>query len=295
MTSTPFRSDCKLSARTTRWAWAALTAVLLSVSPALSGGDNPNECQLTSLTFAMTPADRTRTTIGVGEEVTITAPRVANWRVERGPGSVVVGGTVNPVTQVTSTVFTAGDLIAVSKVIAHFNDGTECMIIFKIIRPDTLSQSSPSPYYHRQNATGGGWYANAILALPTTVSFYNANIQEVSNGPSTPVVGVGTGIFTALNGVPHMGGLPWTFNQDNTCNSDMKDKVYISTPAGVIGAGTFRWDIPLVYSTLGGSGDHPVTNRSWPETANSDATGACLVAKPDIQHQFAPGEPTNLP
>lgn len=131
--------------------------------------------ELKSETVATTPADRARTTLGIGEDVSIsTEPPVSvTW-------SVTGGGTVSPVVG-SSTTLIASKSPSTSTVSAS-SDGHSCDIQFTVIKPNGMNCSSdhdigcgvPGP---PNNRIGASTLFNCTV-LPTTVSFWRAEFRE---------------------------------------------------------------------------------------------------------------------
>jgi len=144
------------------------------------GATDTDTCNVTvfkikSQTVATTPADRSRTTIGISEWVTCsTDPSISvEW-------SVVGGGLVDPYSG-TSTTFKASK--SPSNPVVHAQkDGADCTLSFTVIAPTGLTFSfygdvalgTPGP----PNNYIGAISQYTCTIQPTTVSFYNANFQE---------------------------------------------------------------------------------------------------------------------
>jgi len=140
--------------------------------------------RIKSETVSPIPDDRTRTTIGIGEEVTLwTDPSVSvTWSV-----TPAGGGSVYP-PRGTSTTFTASKSPSVSTVHATIGT-TDCTLVFTVIAPTGMKYSpdnadadgfphTPGP---PNNYIGNG-RAFPITIQQTTVSFYNVDFQENKPG-----------------------------------------------------------------------------------------------------------------
>jgi len=130
-------------------------------------------CGLQSETVVETPLPRSRRTIGVCEEVTVTATDSATESVT---WDVSNGGSLNPLTGPTTT-FTAPDTATVSTVTATFPDGTECSIDFTILAPESVSMVVNSGIRHDQGYASVGFWALVTIG-PTNVSFENVQKKE---------------------------------------------------------------------------------------------------------------------
>jgi len=157
---------------------SAGTHLITATVPGLgSDSENMYVLGLTSQTVSTTPADRTRTTIGIGEQVTVSVTPVisVNW-------SVTGGGAVNPGSG-TSTTFTASKSSSTSTIHAVVG-GTDCTLVFSVIAPTGMV------YYHSTDDTTLGTLGppnNQIGARsrftaevqPTTVSFSNVEFRKI--------------------------------------------------------------------------------------------------------------------
>lgn len=131
--------------------------------------------KIKSETVSPIPANRDRTTLGIGEEVICsTEPSVSvDWRVNG-------GGRVSP-TSGTSTTFTASKSPSMS--IVHAELGTnDCTLVFRVVAPNgmnavlkqDLTPGVPGPPNDRIGAAS----RFTCTVLRTSVSFYAAEFQE---------------------------------------------------------------------------------------------------------------------
>lgn len=153
----------------------------------------PGACSITSQTVATVPKDRTRTTIGVGEEVNLTfSPGSASWSTSGGRLSATTGTKVR---------FTAPDR-ATSVTIQAVGSSCTAKIEFTVIEPTGVMME--------RNPGTGTWHTHGIpsvgmrlriFILPVHVSFENISIIEGD------CVGKVTGYFigTSLDGIHHSG------------------------------------------------------------------------------------------
>jgi hypothetical protein len=139
-----------------------------------------NRLTIQSETQATIPNDRTRTKLGIGEEVTVSAAKTVTW-------SVAGGGSVSPIGG-KNTIFTASK--SRSRPIVKATVGKNaCILGFSVIAPNGMK-------YSADNADAGGWphtlgppnnfigngRAFPITIQPTTVSFYNVEFRENKPG-----------------------------------------------------------------------------------------------------------------
>jgi len=141
-----------------------------------------------SETVATTPSDRSRTQIGIGEEVTcsiipasIPASLTANWSENTGNGKV------SPAMG-TSTTFTASQSPSTSRVRVRVG-GVECTLNFTVIAPNGILYSpdnADSPDYPRIPGPPNLFIGNGryfpVTIQPTTVSFCNVEFRENKPG-----------------------------------------------------------------------------------------------------------------
>jgi hypothetical protein len=251
--------------------------IAISFSSAVCGATNPVSCPLiTTETYAETPTNRDRRLLGVCEFVTLTTSEPADWRVETAPGSPAPNGTLlDPTESVPEVIFKAGELLGPAVVVARIiRTGLDCRVTFQVIPPTHVTFHDPRPIYHLSNTTGGGFLANRIHVYPDSVSFYNIEIQEDVS------VGVGTGVFAGGNGAPHTPGNEWGFQFNNDLKPGNNDLVYISAPQGTVGAGTFRWAIPLLYGCIENVPEKRMGDIV--QIAVADSTGDALISKGDL-------------
>ncbi len=227
-------------------------------------------CTLTSETEAMVPTDRARTTVGVGEEVTVTVdPAPATW-------SVGGAGTVSP-SSGASVTFKAGDRAGSATVTAN-GAGGSCSITFTVIEPSGIMMSRTSLVRHQKGHPDCGFLARPYIQ-PATVSFYNIEVREL-NSHSTA-----TGYFHKFNGCTHQPAAQtesdWYTVQD-CCEglgspADCHDEIYSGypgVPAPSVGLMTF----PITWQFHVGSG----TGKSMPDFEQRHevtAAGDCATSK----------------
>lgn len=146
--------------------------------------------KLTSLTTATLPANRKRTTIGVGEGVTVSANQPVEWSIK---GSLLE----KEEKTATELGFIASDQAGIIRVTAK----TECeeqSIEFSVIQPTGIKFVKIKDV-HVHNLLSAGFVAQLYLQ-PPSVNFYRVSIQELDS----PAYG-GTGLFSEDNGALHGG------------------------------------------------------------------------------------------
>jgi hypothetical protein len=148
-------------------------------------------CTLSSETVAKSPADRTRTKIGIGEEVDITVSpgESVTW-------SVTGGGKVSP-TSGTKTRFTAHERVSTSTVTATRSDGCKCTIVFTVIEPTNFTMKMrPGTKTHPSGRPQVAWKGQ-IFVHPNDVNFYRVEVREKDSQY------VGTGSYKKYTGDWH--------------------------------------------------------------------------------------------
>ena len=185
-------------------------------------------------TVATTPADRTRKTVGVGEEVTArfypSSSGPVIWSVNGGGSIDKVSG--NPIQ------FTATNRASTATITAE-SSGLRQEVLLSIIEPGEVRMRRIASKTYPVGFAGAGMYTEISLH-PTTVSFYKVETREIP-GPASDV----TGYFTnfPLSGLFHNPSPNWgSYNQSN---------VFLgyddcSTPLlfGPWSNGSFTWHIP---------------------------------------------------
>jgi hypothetical protein len=197
---------------------------------------------ITSETVQASPGARTRTTVGVGEEVNLThTDSKAGWATTAGTISATKGQNI---------LFTAPD--TAQKVTIT---GSGATIAFDVIAPDNvhMDRLTGSGVRHMQDRPDSGIVVQPFV-LPDTVNFYNVQIQEVD------VKAVADGVFQPYNGFGH-DPHPVTATLSNTVVSgkgtqsnsgDCVDSGDPGTPPPFT-PGSITFDIPYEYKVGGGS------------------------------------------
>ncbi|HEV8591283.1 MAG TPA: hypothetical protein VGQ55_04205 [Pyrinomonadaceae bacterium] len=243
------------------------------------------KCTIESKTAAKSPADRKRTKIGVGEEVTITAKgNAAEWTKSG-------GGRLNPKSGVnTSVTLTASDKAETITITAkHSGCGCSNSITFSVVEPSnwTLKRKKGTKLRHKKGHVDCGWLGE-FYVHPDDVNFYNVEFREKDSKY------VGTGSYKGYNGDYH-GNYPppvraseWIPLSSHTETDGSKgsgyDTIYTGDPGPTktgskppfnVGSGyfpiTLQWQLPSVGKA-----------HDFPEVRQEDeifSTGKCESRK----------------
>jgi len=253
--------------------YEALNSVFSDVNKAGSTVTSCQQCSINTKTVATVPKNRKRTTIGVGEEVTLTfSAGSANWTITGGKLSATIG---------TKVTFTAPDR-AVSITITATGSACSASITFTIIEPSGVSMKrvSGTNVLHTQGTPSVGIKTD-IYILPSTVSFENIDISE------DDAIGIVTGYFigTSLDGIHHAGHGAGTWVPVGTVTAGNGSKVDGHDDAHVIlnasfgtpySAGTFDWAIPWKFRVGSGTAKKFTTVH---QRFTIDSNGAMTVSK----------------
>lgn len=250
-----------------------------------NGASTPcTQCTITSQTTASVPSNRARTTVGVGEEVTLTvSPAPANWTVSG-------AGTVSPSSGATVT-FRAGDR-AGSATVTATGSGRTCSITFTVIEPSGLRMVRNSNVRHTQGQPNCGFLATPYV-LPDTVSFHNTEIREL-NSQFT-----GQGYFLPFNGATHQPSSQtasawFTVAECQTgqgspagCN----DEVYSGYTGAAVTAGLLT--APCTWEFRVGSGASKAISPALEHRSAVTATGDCTTSKGGASETTHLNDPTS--
>ena len=174
-----------------------------------SGGGNVLQCpvQLRSQTTATTPFDRQRTTIGIGEEVTVTVEGLCNGtNVKLNLANMGADG--NVITSLPfkfNAGFTPGKIIITATFSNKTKDCSVCQnmeLTFDVIAPSNIVyvktlQLTNNKVKHISKMPSAG-YAAKVLLEPATVNFSNVEIKEGAAN-AVPVDDSGTYLFDLQN------------------------------------------------------------------------------------------------
>lgn len=150
-------------------------------------------CTLTSQTYAASPANRARTKIGVGEEVTLTySPGVGDIKWS------ATGGTLSPKSGASVT-FTAEDTAGKVTITATGSLGS-ASITFTVVIPAelTMMRKPDSPLLHGEGYLNCGFTGKPLIH-PNDVNFYRVEIRELDSRAIT------SGVYNDSEGAFHGG------------------------------------------------------------------------------------------
>ena len=247
--------------------------------------------KITSQTTATSPSDRTRTTVGVGEEVQLTfSLGSANWTASAGKLSAATG---------VSTLFTAPERAA-SVTLTAVGGGCTSTLTLTVIEPSgVLMERAPGMNVWHSHGIASVGIKTEIYILPATVSFENIEISE------DDCVGAVTGFFvgTPLDGVHHAGhgaGVwvpvgPETAGKGSKINGNdtaQSGNCNFKTPYT---AGTFDWPIPWKFrvpSTVSGATNAEKGFATVHQQFTIDATGGMTVSKAGASGSAALNDPS---
>lgn len=167
------------------------------------GGPGPNPgpspsptstASITSQTVATTPSNRSRLTVGVGEQVKLTfSGGSANWSISGGQGTVTPSGK--------TSIYSASILPATETITAvDTTNSATATITFDVIKPTGLlfEREPGTTVHHHKNWPDIGFSAKVYLQ-PDTVSFEYIGVREHDANY------VATGYYTWENGQSHGG------------------------------------------------------------------------------------------
>ena len=136
------------------------------------GSSTQNPCDITSTTYATSPANRSRTTLGVAEQVTLTTTLGFYWSISSDNGSALSASTGSSVTLTAGSA--AGSATITLRPLRSLC--TESQMPFQIIAPSYTSYYAASKR-HLQGYTDVGALSNVYIG-PDTVSFENIWFDE---------------------------------------------------------------------------------------------------------------------
>jgi transglutaminase-like putative cysteine protease len=219
--------------------------------------------QVTTETVSPIPADRKRTTVGVGEEVDLSAsPAISGltWS----PTS-----DCNPQNGPTTT-FTAPDAAGSSVVTLHHPGGT-CTTTFSVLAPNGVASATIySTMSWSLGLQGAGMYLDPVIVGPTTVSFYRVQIVEVGENATNI-----KGYFTTHAPPSHIGHgadiwLPLDY--DNS----WPDRVHLYDYPAPWTPGSFEWNIPSKWRV--GTGTEK-SMTGWNQVFSIEGNGTTTIQK----------------
>jgi hypothetical protein len=236
---------------------------------------------------ATTPTNQARTTIGVGEEVRLTAcgvpPGDLTWTTDAGTLTRTNGA---------STVLTAPGNAAIPIVTLVYTSGSYTKG-FSVIEPAGVNMVT-NGLRHTVNRPDIGFRAGAYVA-PDWVNFGAVSCVEVTNNA------VGTGVYSMYNGIPHdRNPAPFSLSATvvpglGTSAEPTDDNVYSGNPTNAppFAPGSLVWNIPMQFRvgtnawktfitlpTVCSLGANGILNAS-----KAGASWSCNVADPSVSYQ----------
>lgn len=134
-------------------------------------------CTIASQTFKSSPVDRTRTKVGVGEEVAITVTgNPATW-------TLAGGGTISPSTGTQSSVTFTADKVAGSATITATGSGCSCIntITFTVVEPSNFTMRRKGSTLEHNNPFADCGWTGLVYVHPNDVNFYRVQIRELDS------------------------------------------------------------------------------------------------------------------
>lgn len=257
-------------------------------------------CTISSLTFKSSPADRTRTKVGVGEEVTVTVTgNPATWTID-------AGGTISPNSGTQSSVtFTAGETAATATITAT-GSGCSCVntITFTVVEPESMTmRRKGSTLEHNNGIPDCGWTGLAYVH-PNDVNFYRVQVRELDSQAVT----TGSYVHPQLTGAYHGGYAPpsrassWipltTHSESRGSKADGEDHVYSGYPpssqtgtAPPFTTGRMYWPMTWQWRVRGSS-----TRKNLPGFRQNHViatTGRCTSSKAGHSESCLYSDPTS--
>jgi hypothetical protein len=264
------------------WGLMAVSAPSGAALPLTPGAtlSNPNDApvfqakvyQLLSQCVAMTPSDRSRTNLGVGEQVNLyfnPAPPTTNitWTTVAGSLAVTSGMT---------NLFTAPSNAANVTVTVTIGSAP-VSFYYKVFAPSGIDHAvivatnniSGAPIF--TNGQSGAEMLLNVFFAPTNVSFYRVSIMEVGEDGSNI-----SGYFSQWtpSQLHHTTADHWTaLNQANelidTCDGGPLPSPWSS--------GSFTWDIPARWQVTGNGETNSMTG--WNQIFSIDSSGTVTIQK----------------
>ncbi len=216
-----------------------------------------------TVNVAPTNPDRTRTTIGVGEQVTFSGmPTNATWKASAGGLSATSGW---------STTFTAPSNAMTATVTASCAGKSLPPISFNVVKPSGIGQATVTGTNHYSAGVSGSGMTLLLTLAPTGVSFSRVSIMEVGLDATNI-----SGYFT--NWTPqqlhHSAGVWAQINSQNQwqdqANGTNPDPPHWST-------GQFTWVIPAKWQITGSAFTNDMATSN--QVFSVDASGTATVQK----------------
>lgn len=228
---------------------------------------------LTNICHAPVPADRQRTTVGVGEEVDISFPTLpadipVAWRTTAGGLSATNG---------TGITFTAPSNGVPTATVTATVKGQECPIDFSVLEPGGVDHADVIERYRYEiGDAGAGMHLRPYIG-PTNVSFYRVQIMEVGQ-PATNAWGYfiahPPGAHNYEAGADHF---DIQLEYDNHWTPDSYDRASSAVFAQTWANGGFTWHIPGKWKI--GNGHTNDLANSWDQVFTLSEDGTVKVSK----------------
>ncbi|MBU1862554.1 MAG: hypothetical protein KKH94_02685, partial [Candidatus Omnitrophica bacterium] len=234
-----------------------------------------------SETVATVPSNRSRTKLGVGEEVvcSVTPAISVTW-------SVTGDGYVSPTTGA-STTFTASERSSTSTVHATIGSADNT-IVFTAVEPSgvTMEQEPGTGIWHIYGTASAGFKGRPYIT-PNDVSFINIQVREQT------CTGTGTGFYSYLNGIVHPVG-SWISVGVGTNAKPSKvngvDTIQSGSKGPPFSNGIFTWPIPWEFR-VGSSSAKEFTIVTHQQVA--DSTGKVTISKGGVSVSKNAADPTS--
>ena len=259
-------------------------------------------CTIASQTFKRSPLDRTRTKLGVGEEVTITVTgNPATWAISDGDGGRISprAGTQNSVT------FTA-DKVAGSSTIIATGSGCSCIntITFTVVEPSDFTMRKKGATLEHNNPHPDCGWTGLVYVHPNDVNFYRVQVREMDSQAVTTGsynVPLLTGAYHGLYPLPERAS-SWfaltSHTEQRGSKASLEDHIYSGYPgSGSSGAappfiaGTMHFPMTWQWRVAGSA-----TRHNFPGFRQSHtifATGRCRSSKAGNTESALFSDPTS--
>jgi type VI secretion system secreted protein VgrG len=243
---------------------------------------------IVSETVATSPGSRSRTKIGVGEEVVLTyTGGTATWTVSGGGTLIPTSGPV--------VTFRAGERASSSTITATGAPGT-VSLAFEVVEPSSflMEQAAGTRVKHTSGRPDCGFLATLFLQ-PPDVSFENVEVREQNSASAA------TGFYLPFHNISHQpAGMvhsawftvnPPALGRGSAAN--LADRIYSGDPGGGPPWVTGSMVFPIVWEFRVAGGAEkalPSTNQNHDVEAG---TGKCTSSKGGETKIRLPGDPTS--
>lgn len=238
------------------------------------GSTTKDPCDITWQTYATSPVNRSRTILGVEEQVALTTTTGTFWSISTNNGSTLSGSSGQSVT------LTAGN--AAGSATIKLSGGARCTtseVSFQIIAPSVTSYY-PASKRHDQGYADVGALANVYVG-PDTVSFENIWWDEAQAYFSASGVW-----YSCSNGKPHepgptavkVGSEVPGYGSELTGFQDLEDTGACTTGNQLAG-GSESVTIPTQWQTYGSAWN---LIQNVQQTASANTSGAATLTKDHV-------------